>query len=97
VVLTSDNPRTEQPEAIIADIEAGVRDAGMQALGAGGRGYVVEALRAEAIAVAVGMAQPGDVLLVAGKGHEDYQIIGTEKRPFDDRDVVRRALAERAA
>ena len=97
VVLTSDNPRTEQPEAIIADIEAGVRDAGMQALGDGGRGYVVEALRAEAIAFAVGLARPGDVLLVAGKGHEDYQIIGTEKRPFDDRDVVRRALAEREA
>jgi UDP-N-acetylmuramoyl-L-alanyl-D-glutamate--2,6-diaminopimelate ligase len=97
VVLTSDNPRTEQPEAIIADIETGVRDAGMQGLGDGGRGYVVETLRAEAIAYAVGLARPGDVLLVAGKGHEDYQIIGTEKRPFDDRDVVRRALAERAA
>jgi UDP-N-acetylmuramoyl-L-alanyl-D-glutamate--2,6-diaminopimelate ligase len=41
----------------------------------------------------VGLARPGDVLLVAGKGHEDYQIIGTEKRPFDDREVVRRALA----
>ena len=93
VVLTSDNPRTERPDAIISDIEAGVRDAGMQALGTSGRGYVVEALRAEAIALAVGMARPGDVLLVAGKGHEDYQIIGTEKRPFDDREVVRRALA----
>jgi len=93
VVLTSDNPRTERPEAIIAEIEAGVRDAGMAALADGGRGYVVEALRAEAIALAVRLARPGDVLLVAGKGHEDYQIIGTEKRPFDDRDAVRRALA----
>ena len=98
VVLTSDNPRTEPPEAIIAEIEAGVRDAGMTALPGsnGGRGYVVEALRAEAIALAVRLARPGDVLLVAGKGHEDYQIIGTEKRPFDDRDAVRRALAARA-
>jgi len=93
VVLTSDNPRTERPEAIIAEIEAGVRDAGMAAFADGGRGYVVEALRAEAIALAVRLARPGDVLLVAGKGHEDYQIIGTEKRPFDDRDAVRRALA----
>jgi UDP-N-acetylmuramoyl-L-alanyl-D-glutamate--2,6-diaminopimelate ligase len=100
VVLTSDNPRTERPEAIIAEIEAGVRDAGMPVLAAateGGRGYVVEALRAEAIALAVRLARPGDVVLVAGKGHEDYQIVGTEKRPFDDRDAVRRALAARPA
>jgi UDP-N-acetylmuramoyl-L-alanyl-D-glutamate--2,6-diaminopimelate ligase len=106
VVLTSDNPRTERPEAIIAEIEAGVRDAGMRplplaagdaALENGGRGYVVETLRAEAIALAVRLARPGDVLLVAGKGHEDYQIIGTEKRPFDDRDAVRAALARRPA
>jgi UDP-N-acetylmuramoyl-L-alanyl-D-glutamate--2,6-diaminopimelate ligase len=93
VVLTSDNPRTERPEAIIAEIEAGVRDAGMAALAGGGRGYVIEPLRADAIALAARLARPGDVLLVAGKGHEDYQIIGTEKRPFDDRDAVRRALA----
>jgi UDP-N-acetylmuramoyl-L-alanyl-D-glutamate--2,6-diaminopimelate ligase len=98
VVLTSDNPRTERPEAIIAEIEAGVRDVGMPPLGHsadGGRGYVVETLRAEAIALAVRLARPGDVLLVAGKGHEDYQIVGTEKRPFDDRDAVRRALVAR--
>jgi UDP-N-acetylmuramoyl-L-alanyl-D-glutamate--2,6-diaminopimelate ligase len=101
VVLTSDNPRTERPEAIIAEIEAGVRDAGMPALApramGTGRGYVVEPRRAEAIALAVALARPGDVLLVAGKGHEDYQIVGMEKRPFDDRDAVRRALAARPA
>jgi UDP-N-acetylmuramoyl-L-alanyl-D-glutamate--2,6-diaminopimelate ligase len=106
VVLTSDNPRTEDAARIIADIEVGVCDAGMPALAVaepgaaaldGGRGYVVRPERAEAIALAVALARPGDVVLVAGKGHEDYQIVGAERRPFDDREVVRRVLAARAA
>ena len=95
VVVTSDNPRTEDPQRILADIEPGVRDAGLAPLAratAGARGYVVEPDRLAAIAIAVQVARPGDLVVVAGKGHEDYQIIGTEKRHLDDREEVRRAL-----
>ena len=95
VVLTSDNPRTENPAAILKEIEPGVRVAGMTRLGkltAGAHGYVVEADRRTAIRLAIAAARPGDLVLIAGKGHEDYQIIGTEKRPFDDREEVRRAV-----
>lgn len=95
VILTSDNPRSEEPGRIIADIEEGVRAAGMGALGAAApraRGYVVEPDRRAAIACAIGLARPGDIVLVAGKGHEDYQIVGTERRHLDDREEVRRAL-----
>jgi len=95
VVLTSDNPRTEDPLVILAEIEAGVRPTALPRLAAGARagcGYVVEPDRRAAIALAIGVARPGDLVLIAGKGHEDYQIVGTEKRPFDDRHEVRRAL-----
>src|SRR5881296_115790 len=85
VVLTSDNPRTEDALRILADIEEGVRAAGMT-------GHVVEPDRRAAIALAIGRARPGDLVLVAGKGHEDYQIVGTVKRHLDDREEVRRAL-----
>jgi UDP-N-acetylmuramoyl-L-alanyl-D-glutamate--2,6-diaminopimelate ligase len=88
-VITSDNPRTESPEAIAKPIEDAVsavmpRDR-----------YVVELDRARAIELAVRDARPGDVVLVAGKGHEDYQVVGTEKRHFDDREHARDALARR--
>ncbi|HWP67127.1 MAG TPA: UDP-N-acetylmuramoyl-L-alanyl-D-glutamate--2,6-diaminopimelate ligase [Candidatus Limnocylindria bacterium] len=98
VVLTSDNPRTEPPERILADIEVGVRAAGMRPVrdAAAGRGYLVEADRRLAIERAIAAARPGDVVLVAGKGHEDYQIVGTERRHLDDREEVRRALGARA-
>ncbi len=99
VVLTSDNPRTEDPDRILVDIEAGVRAAGLVRLAApraGARGYIVEADRRAAIALAIGLARPGDLVVVAGKGHEDYQIVGTEKRHLDDREEVRRALEGRA-
>lgn len=101
-VVTSDNPRTESPEAIARPVEAGVRAAGQGAasfreIGEGASGYVVELDRARAIAEAVAHARPGDLVLVAGKGHEDYQIVGAEKRPFDDREELRRALAARRA
>jgi UDP-N-acetylmuramoyl-L-alanyl-D-glutamate--2,6-diaminopimelate ligase len=99
VVLSSDNPRTEDPARIIADAEGGVRAAGMSPLGAakpGARGYLVEPDRRRAIALAIGLARPGDVVLVAGKGHEDYQIVGTVKHHLDDRDEVRAALARLA-
>jgi UDP-N-acetylmuramoyl-L-alanyl-D-glutamate--2,6-diaminopimelate ligase len=86
VIITSDNPRTENPETILADVVAGIP---------GDRAIQVIADRAEAIAKAIREAQPGDGVLIAGKGHEDYQIIGTEKIHFDDREQARAALAAR--
>ncbi len=89
VFLTSDNPRTEDPEAILRDIEQGV-----QGLSASERGasYVIPDRRA-AIRAALLEARPGDMVLIAGKGHEDYQIIGATRHRFDDREVVRELLA----
>lgn len=80
-IATDDNPRTELPEAIMADILAGVPQALMHRI-------VVEHDRARAIERAVRMAGDGDIVLVAGKGHEDYQIYGRETRHFSDRDYV---------
>ena len=77
-VVSSDNPRTEDPDAIIDDIVAGM----------GKTPYIRLADRREAIARALEEASPGDTLLLAGKGHETYQVIGTEKVPFDERDIV---------
>ena len=85
VVVTSDNPRTEDPEAIIDEVMAG-RPAG------GATSVARQVDRARAIGMAVGEARPGDIVLIAGKGHEDYQVIGTRKTPFDDRIVAREAL-----
>jgi UDP-N-acetylmuramoyl-L-alanyl-D-glutamate--2,6-diaminopimelate ligase len=85
VVLTSDNPRTEDARRIIDDALAGLADR---------RKVVVEPDRAEAIRAALACAREGDIVLIAGKGHEDYQIIGTEKRPFDDMQVAIRAARE---
>jgi len=82
-IFTSDNPRHEQPEAILDDMVAGL-DPGARCLRI--------ADRAEAIRTAVMLARPGDLVLVAGKGHETYQIVGGEKRHFDDREEVRRAF-----
>jgi UDP-N-acetylmuramoyl-L-alanyl-D-glutamate--2,6-diaminopimelate ligase len=101
VVLTSDNPRTEDPQAILAQVVPGLRDGGKvertrEGARAGEAGYLVEPDRRAAIALAVELAKPDDVLLIAGKGHETYQIIGTQKTPFDDRAEVRRALQQRA-
>jgi UDP-N-acetylmuramoyl-L-alanyl-D-glutamate--2,6-diaminopimelate ligase len=88
VVVTSDNPRTENPEQILADIMAGISRQ---------EGVTVIADRATAIAEAIAMAQPGDGVLIAGKGHEDYQILGTEKIHFDDREQAREALTAKLA
>ena len=87
-VVTSDNPRTEDPNAIIDDILTGMPEE------AHGR-YMVEPDRHKAIAAAIAHAQPGDSILVAGKGHEDYQILGTKKIHFDDVEVAAQEL-ERA-
>ena len=83
VVITSDNPRTEDPQQILDDVVAGLSS---------GIDYRVEADRAIAIAQAIAMASPGDLVLIAGKGHEDYQIVGTEKLHFDDREEAEKAL-----
>jgi UDP-N-acetylmuramoyl-L-alanyl-D-glutamate--2,6-diaminopimelate ligase len=93
-VITSDNPRTEKPDAIIAEILPGVVRHLRPFGGEGSRGYLVEPDRAAAISLAVKACQPGDTLLIAGKGHEDYQIIGSTRRHFDDREEARRALAQ---
>jgi UDP-N-acetylmuramoyl-L-alanyl-D-glutamate--2,6-diaminopimelate ligase len=94
-IVTSDNPRTEEPKAIIADVLPGladkVRREPAEAL-RGAEGYLVEPDRAAAIALAIRCAAPGDVVLIAGKGHEDYQIVGAEKRHFSDLEEARKAL-----
>jgi UDP-N-acetylmuramoyl-L-alanyl-D-glutamate--2,6-diaminopimelate ligase len=98
-VLTSDNPRTEDPQRILADVEAGLAAmtrAEPAALCAAPHRYVALADRREAIALAIASAAPEDTIVIAGKGHEDYQIIGREKLPFDDREEALRALARRA-
>lgn len=97
-LVTSDNPRTEEPGAILAEVLAGMDDAPSlerAELATARRGKWVEADRRAAIEAAIAAMQQGDVLLVAGKGHEDYQIIGRTKHPFDDREVARAALARR--
>ncbi|MEW6267870.1 MAG: UDP-N-acetylmuramoyl-L-alanyl-D-glutamate--2,6-diaminopimelate ligase [Thermodesulfobacteriota bacterium] len=102
VIVTSDNPRTEDPMAIIAAIEDGVRGAArtavaQEALGQTGHadGYVVVPERRAAIQLAVGVAREGDLVLITGKGHEDYQIVGTTKQHLDDREEARSALRDR--
>ena len=86
VVVTSDNPRGEDPLAIIRQIEAGMQQP-----------HVVEADRARAIELAVAQADAADVILVAGKGHEDYQEIAGKRLPFSDAQTARAALARRGA
>jgi UDP-N-acetylmuramoyl-L-alanyl-D-glutamate--2,6-diaminopimelate ligase len=86
VVLTSDNPRTEDPETIIDDLADGLL----------GTPHLRIADRRAAIGAALEAARPGDTVLLAGKGHETYQVIGTEKRPFDERAIVHELLAGKA-
>jgi UDP-N-acetylmuramoyl-L-alanyl-D-glutamate--2,6-diaminopimelate ligase len=80
--VTSDNPRTEDPDAIIDDVVQGMGDAPFRRF----------ADRLEAITEALREARPGDLLLLAGKGHETYQVVGQEKQPFDERAIVRTLL-----
>jgi UDP-N-acetylmuramoyl-L-alanyl-D-glutamate--2,6-diaminopimelate ligase len=86
VIATSDNPRSEDPAAILREVAAGL---------SGSHELIVD--RRAAIARAVSLAADDDVVVIAGKGHEDYQIVGSERRPFDDRVEAARALAARGA
>jgi UDP-N-acetylmuramoyl-L-alanyl-D-glutamate--2,6-diaminopimelate ligase len=98
-ILTSDNPRSEDPLAIIAEVEAGLSAAGLRRIvpqTAGYTpGYLVEPDRRAAIALGLAVAAPGDIVLIAGKGHEDYQLVAGRRLDFDDRAVVRALVAER--
>ena len=89
VILTSDNPRTEDPSRILCDAEEGIQKTG--------KPYEKIADRREAIHHAIAQARAGDLVLIAGKGHEDYQIIGREVFHFDDKEVAREALSQRQA
>lgn len=88
VILTSDNPRTEDPERILADAEVGIQKTG--------KPYRKIADRREAIHEAVAQAKSDDLVLIAGKGHEDYQIIGRQVFHFDDKEIAREALAQKS-
>jgi UDP-N-acetylmuramoyl-L-alanyl-D-glutamate--2,6-diaminopimelate ligase len=87
-IITSDNPRFEEPEAIIADIVTGIEKTG----GA----YVKITDRKEAIAYAIEHGEPGDIVILAGKGHEDYQEIKGKKYPMDERVLIAEILQERS-
>jgi len=90
-IITSDNPRTEDPEQIIEDILQGVPSSAQE-----GIDYLAIINRKEAIHHAIHLAEKNDLVLIAGKGHEDYQVIGTQTIHFDDREVARSALRERS-
>ena len=89
VILTSDNPRTEDPEKILAEVETGIKSTG--------KPYRKIADRREAIHCAISEATTDDLVLIAGKGHEDYQILGREVFHFDDKEVAREALLARSS
>jgi UDP-N-acetylmuramoyl-L-alanyl-D-glutamate--2,6-diaminopimelate ligase len=102
-IITSDNPRLEDPLAIIAEIETGIDSNRIKKIASdklqlenGTQCYTVIPERRKAIEAAMNTAQSGDIVLIAGKGHEDYQILGTEKLPFDDRVVVTQILKSRS-
>ncbi len=87
MVLTSDNPRSEDPEAIIQDALPGLQETGVK--------YTTQVDRAEAIRLAVEAARPGDIVLLAGKGHEKTQTLRDRIVPFDDAETAARALRAR--
>jgi UDP-N-acetylmuramoyl-L-alanyl-D-glutamate--2,6-diaminopimelate ligase len=99
-IVTNDNPRGESPEDIARPIieglvHHGLSDVGPSGLRSASRGYAIELDRARAIDAAVSSALAGDTVVICGKGHEDYQVVGDERLPFDDRIEARRALARR--
>jgi UDP-N-acetylmuramyl-tripeptide synthetase len=98
-VITSDNPRSEDPMSIIQDILTGLKDEPVQkytkrdcANGIAQKGYTIEPDRSKAIQLGIQMAEHGDTVLIAGKGHETYQILGTQTIDFDDRKEAAKAL-----
>ncbi|HWI40436.1 MAG TPA: UDP-N-acetylmuramyl-tripeptide synthetase, partial [Verrucomicrobiae bacterium] len=99
-IVTSDNPRTENPAAILAEVRGGLLPLGLreyqpqQAADSSDKGFTVLESRREAIRLAARAARAGDIVLIAGKGHEDYQIIGTERLHFDDREEAAAAFSE---
>ena len=100
-ILTSENPRTEDPLAILGEVEKGLRSLRLKEwdqdeikLWRSRKGYLKIPDRREAIRTAIRLAHPSDTVLIAGKGHEDYQIIGRKKFPFDDRIEAKKALEE---
>lgn len=99
-IITSDNPRTEDPAGILAQVREGIASLGIHEYTASeaatfeAKGFVTIEQRQDAIRLAVKAARPGDIVLLAGKGHEDYQIIGKEKFHFDDREVAAYACRE---
>ncbi|PLX80760.1 MAG: UDP-N-acetylmuramoyl-L-alanyl-D-glutamate--2,6-diaminopimelate ligase [Desulfuromonas sp.] len=100
VIVTSDNPRTEDPQAILQDILPGLTPhlpelTRAQMKEGGGRGFTVIPDRREALTFAVSLLREGDALLAAGKGHEDYQVVGREKQHFDDREELKKAVERR--
>jgi UDP-N-acetylmuramoyl-L-alanyl-D-glutamate--2,6-diaminopimelate ligase len=103
VILTSDNSRSEDPRVILEEIRSGIRPSIMSEIPqtdgrmVGRKGFISIVDRREAIRYAVSLLVPGDVLLVAGKGHEDYQIIGDRRLEFKDRDEIVQALAGQEA
>jgi UDP-N-acetylmuramoyl-L-alanyl-D-glutamate--2,6-diaminopimelate ligase len=101
-ILTSDNPRTEDPLTILEEVEKGLKSLPIKEWGQNEitlwrskKGYLKVPDRREAIRIAIRLAQPSDTVLIAGKGHEDYQIIGKKKFPFDDRIEAKKALEEK--
>ncbi|MBI3491573.1 MAG: hypothetical protein HY047_07325, partial [Acidobacteria bacterium] len=106
IVITSDNPRSEDPARIIDEIQRGITPDTRRPPSSSGRAELVEGRdagqslltmvdRGRAIAAAIELARPGDLVLIAGKGHEKYQVIGDRVLPFDDVAVARDALARR--
>jgi UDP-N-acetylmuramoyl-L-alanyl-D-glutamate--2,6-diaminopimelate ligase len=100
-IVTSDNPRTEDPDNIMMEIRNGIMPSGIReycveelAGGLTEKGFVLIKSRHEAIRLAVRLARPGDIILLAGKGHEEYQIIGEERFYFDDREEAATAFQE---
>lgn len=91
-ILTSDNPRGEDPWQIIYEVEPG-----LQENKASGNGYTVQPDRYEAIRLGVELARPGDMVIIAGKGHESYQVFSDYTVPFSDREVAAEIIAQRLA
>jgi len=84
-VATSDNPRSEDPSAILAEVTPGLKESGVK--------YIIEPDRTAAIELALKAAEPGDVVLLAGKGHEKEQILASGSIPFDDAEIALSSLA----